>query len=170
MIPIYTSKGIKHKVQSVIKTHGTNNVYEICDIQNIYILKNDLGQANGLLQHDKATDQYLIHINENLQHQQFVIAHELGHYFLHKRLNIFKVVNCSKVLKDKLELQASLFASELILTDKMLNEALPYIQGFNKEQIAAYFNVPSFVTDYKLSQNGSFNNRKIYSQEISAFG
>ncbi|MBD5024233.1 metallopeptidase ImmA, partial [Xanthomonas citri pv. citri] len=79
----------------------------------------------GLLQHDKATDQYLIHINENLQHQQFVIAHELGHYFLHKRLNTFKVVNCSKVLKDKLEHQASLFASELILTDKMLNEALP---------------------------------------------
>lgn len=75
MITIYTSKGIKHKVQSVIKTHGTNNVYEICDIQKIYILKNDLGQANGLLQHDKATDQYLIHINENLQHQQFVIAH-----------------------------------------------------------------------------------------------
>ncbi|RPK08530.1 hypothetical protein EH5_03925 [Bacillus subtilis] len=52
----------------------------------------------------------------------------------------------------------------------MLNEALPYIQGFNKEQIAAYFNVPPFVTDYKLSQIGSFNNRKIYSQEISAFG
>ncbi|MCG0056480.1 metallopeptidase ImmA, partial [Escherichia coli] len=78
-------------------------------------------------------------------------------------------VNCSKVLKDKLEHQASLFASELILTDKMLNEALPYIQGFSKEQIAAYFNVPSFVTDYKLSQIGSFSNR-IYSHEISAFG
>ncbi|MCY8504923.1 ImmA/IrrE family metallo-endopeptidase [Bacillus atrophaeus] len=152
MITIYTNKGIKHKAQSVIKYHGTNNIYKICDMQNIFILKNNLGQANGLLQHDKTTDQYLIHINKKLEHQEFVIAHELGHYFLHKKLNTFKVSNCSNVLKNKLEQQAHIFATELILTDQILQDALPNIREFSKENVASYFKVPLFVAEYKVAQ------------------
>ncbi|MFB4185414.1 ImmA/IrrE family metallo-endopeptidase [Bacillus velezensis] len=152
MITIYTSRRIKHKSLAVIKEYGTNDVYQICESLGIYILKNKLGQANGFLQFDKPTNQYLIHINENLKNEHFVIAHELGHYFLHKNLNTFKILNCSSVLKDKLEHQANLFAAELILTDKMIFEALPFIEGFTIEQIAFYFKVPSFVILHKIEQ------------------
>ncbi|RUR96625.1 hypothetical protein EFW57_03516 [Bacillus velezensis] len=56
------------------------------------------------------------------------------------------------MLKDKLENQANLFAAELILTDKMIFEALPFIEGFTIEQIAFYFKVPSFVIIHKIEQ------------------
>ncbi|MCY7929789.1 ImmA/IrrE family metallo-endopeptidase [Bacillus inaquosorum] len=173
MIIIYTSKSIKHRTQSVINKYGTNDVYEICELLNIYILKNNLGQAKGFLQFDKPTNQYLIHINENLNNEQFVIAHELGHYFLHKNLNTFKIQKCSSVLKDKLEHQANLFAAELLLTDKMIRDALPIIREFNQEQMASYFKVPlSVVTDYKFSHPGNTLNNifNFYNNQLKAFG
>lgn len=73
MIIIYTSRRIKHKSLAVIKEYGTNDVYQICESLGIYILKNKLGQANGFLQFDKPTNQYLIHINENLNNEHFRI-------------------------------------------------------------------------------------------------
>ena len=171
MIIIYTSRRIKHKSLAVIKEYGTNDVYQICESLGIYILKNKLGQANGFLQFDKPTNQYLIHINENLKNEHFVIAHELGHYFLHKNLNTFKILKCSSVLKDKLEHQANLFAAEIILSDKMIFEALPFIEGFNIEQIASYFRVPLFVADYKFSNfpNSLHSNSDFPVNKISAF-
>ena len=65
----------------VIKEYGTNNVYQICESLGIYILKNNLGQANGFLQFDEPTNQYLIHINENLKYEHFVIAITKCSYF-----------------------------------------------------------------------------------------
>ncbi|MBV7321162.1 ImmA/IrrE family metallo-endopeptidase [Bacillus halotolerans] len=152
MIPIYTSKNIKHKVQSILLSYGTNDVYEICEQLNIIITKNNLEQAEGLLQHLKEEKRYIIHTNENLTHQTFIVAHELGHYFLHKNLNTFKMANCSVVLKDKLEHQANIFASELLLPDKLLKEHLFEIQNLTINQLASFFNLPTHVIQHKHSQ------------------
>ncbi|AZV49375.1 ImmA/IrrE family metallo-endopeptidase [Bacillus halotolerans] len=152
MIPIYTSKNIKHKVQSILLSYGTNDVYEICEQLNIIITKNNLGQAEGLLQHLKEEKRYIIHTNENLTHQTFIVAHELGLYFLHKNLNTFKMANCSVVLKDKLEHQANIFASELLLPDKLLKEHLFEIQNLTINQLASFFNLPTHVIQHKHSQ------------------
>ena len=173
MITIYTSRRIKHKSLAVIKEYGTNDVYQICESLGIYILKNKLGQANGFLQFDKPTNQYLIHINENLKNEHFVIAHELGHYYLHKNLNTFKILNCSSALKDKLEHQANLFASELLLTDRMIHDAIPIIREFTQEQVASYFEVPlSAVVDYKFAQPGNTLNSvfNFCNNQLKAFG
>ncbi|MEC1900705.1 ImmA/IrrE family metallo-endopeptidase [Bacillus atrophaeus] len=152
MITIYTSKSIKHKVQSIILSYGTNNVYEICEQLNIIITKNNLGRAEGLLQHHKEENRYIIHVNENLKHQTFITAHELGHYFLHKNLNAFKISNCSALLKDKLEDQANIFASEMLLPDKLLKEHLFEIQKFTIHQLASFFNIPTHAIQHKYSQ------------------
>ncbi|MBU8610604.1 MULTISPECIES: ImmA/IrrE family metallo-endopeptidase [Bacillus] len=155
MIPIYTSKNIKHKVQLILLSYGTNDVYEICEQLNIIITENNLGQAEGLLQHLKEENRYIIHTNEKLTHQtiqKFIVAHELGHYFLHKNLNAFKVANCSAVLKDKLEHQANIFASELLLPDKLLKEHLFEIQNLTIHQLASFFNLPTHVIQHKHSQ------------------
>ncbi|WOC56951.1 ImmA/IrrE family metallo-endopeptidase [Bacillus halotolerans] len=127
-------------------------MYEICEQLNIIITKNNLGQAEGLLQHLKEEKRYIIHTNENLTHQTFIVAHELGHYFLHKNLNTFKMANCSVVLKDKLEHQANIFASELLLPDKLLKEHLFEIQNLTINQLASFFNLPTHVIQHKHSQ------------------
>ncbi|WP_269448719.1 ImmA/IrrE family metallo-endopeptidase [Bacillus nakamurai] len=74
-------------------------------------------------------------------------------------------------MKDKLEHQANLFAAEIILSDIMIFEALPFIEGFTIEQIASYFRVPLFVADYKFSNysHSLHSNNDFPVTKISAF-
>lgn len=148
---IYTNKFIKHKVQQIVKSHETNDPFIICKKFNISILYSSLGKVDGFLQYYEEEDHYLIHVNNSCKNKSYIIAHETGHYFLHKNLNAFKLSNCSVLLKDKLEQQANIFATELILTDKMLLDALPIIRNLTKENVASYFKVPLFVAEQKIS-------------------
>ncbi|MBO3652552.1 ImmA/IrrE family metallo-endopeptidase [Bacillus amyloliquefaciens] len=150
MILIYTSKNIKHKAESVIHEHGTNNVYQICENLRIVLLKEDLGCINGFLQYYKERETYLIHVNKNSVHPDLIIAHELGHYYLHKNLNSFQMENCSLVLGNKLEIQANAFATELLLPDYIISNELPKLQNWTLKQIASFFQLPLFVIKNKL--------------------
>jgi len=152
VIRIYTTKNIKHKVESVINDFRTNDIHEICEKLGITILRHNLGRVKGFLQYYENADHYLIHVNENFYCEKLVIAHELGHFFLHKNVNTFKIANCSVVLENKLEHQANVFASEILLTDKMLTDALPEIENMTHRQIASFFQLPLFVIEYKVSQ------------------
>lgn len=150
MILIYTSKNIKHKAENVIHEHGTNNVYQICEELSIVILKENLGSISGFLQYYKEKDTYLIHVNKNSVHPNLIIAHELGHYYLHKNLNSFQMENCSLVLGNKLEIQANIFATELLLPDHVLTNELPNLHSWTLKQIASFFQLPLFVVEYKM--------------------
>ncbi|MCY8074909.1 MULTISPECIES: ImmA/IrrE family metallo-endopeptidase [Bacillus] len=152
MILIYTSKNIKHKAERVIQEHRTNNVYQICENLKITILKSNLGSINGFLQYYKEENEYIIHVNKKSNHPHIIIAHELGHFFLHKNLNTFQMEKCSIVLGAKLEHQANTFATELLITDKMLMDEMPRIKNWTHKQIASFFKVPLFVIEYKTSQ------------------
>ncbi|MDX6158072.1 ImmA/IrrE family metallo-endopeptidase [Bacillus subtilis] len=149
---IYTSKSIKHKAQEIIKKNQTNNVSIICNNLSILRLESNLGNVNGFLQYCEEEGEYIIHINENAGYRNFVIAHELGHYFLHKKLNSFKLSNCSVSLEEKLEQQANIFASELLVTDKMILDANINFNEYTLNEIASYFRVPSFVIKHKIEQ------------------
>ncbi|MEK5496037.1 ImmA/IrrE family metallo-endopeptidase [Bacillus sp. FSL M8-0077] len=127
-------------------------MYTICEQLNISILTHPLGNANGFLQYYKEQDVYLIHINNDLEEKDFIIAHELGHYFLHKTLNTFRISNCSTALEDKLEHQADIFATELLLTDEMVMNAYPQIQNWSLEQAATFYKLPITAIQYKYSQ------------------
>ncbi|UWJ03352.1 ImmA/IrrE family metallo-endopeptidase [Bacillus subtilis] len=135
------------------------------------VLYSNLGKVNGFLQYYEEEDHYLIHVNISRKNKFYIIAHEIGHYFLHKNLNTFKLSNCSVILKDKLEQQANIFATELILTDKMLLDALPIIGDLTEENVASYFKVPLFVAEQKISQ---FRNTTDYilnlNSKVGAFG
>ncbi|MEC1246661.1 ImmA/IrrE family metallo-endopeptidase [Bacillus amyloliquefaciens] len=152
MILIYTSKNIKHKAESVIHEHGTNNVYQICDDLKIIILDGNLGRINGFLQYYKKEDKYLIHVNKNSKYQEIIIAHELGHYFLHKCLNTFQMENCSLILGDKLEYQADVFATELLLPDYLFTYETPKSQNWSLNQIAASLQLPLSIVEIKIKQ------------------
>ncbi|AVI27189.1 MULTISPECIES: ImmA/IrrE family metallo-endopeptidase [Bacillus amyloliquefaciens group] len=157
MILIYTNKTIKHKTQEIIKKFSNNDPLDICSDLNIPILENDLGQKlNGFLQYYEKEDQYIIQISKNRAHKKFIIAHELGHYFLHKQLNTFKMLNCSITLEEKLERQADIFAAELLITDRMIYDELPYIKHLSNIQLASYFNIPTSVMNLKLEQMNFF--------------
>ncbi|MGG4172743.1 ImmA/IrrE family metallo-endopeptidase [Bacillus safensis] len=154
---IYTDKRIKHKAQHLLKEHNGNDIYKICQTLNIPILKNDLGTVRGCLQYHENTDTYLIHINSNYEWGKFGIAHELGHFFLHKDLNSFKLRNCSIELENKLEDQANLFAAELLLPDNLINTSPYPLNQWGIQQIAFLNDLPQFVVEQKVAQLKLFN-------------
>ncbi|MFS3916096.1 ImmA/IrrE family metallo-endopeptidase [Bacillus australimaris] len=154
---MYTDKRIKHIAQQVINHHQSNDPQVLSKQLDIIILPSNLGsKINGFLQYHEGANKYLIHLNNNLEFhdQQATIAHELGHFFLHKEFNTFKVKKTSIVLESKLESQANTFAAELLLPDSLLKGTNLCMSNFlSPERIAARYNVPLELAKIKCKQN-----------------
>ena len=83
---------IKETYNSLVKEFGTNNPLKIIKELGIIVQFSDLGENKGLyhtLEIDKNT-YHCIHINNKLssKEQKYTLAHELGHYILHKGSNV----------------------------------------------------------------------------------
>lgn len=65
-----------------------------------------------------------IFLNENLEESEirFVMAHELGHAILHPRQNCYFIRSKTLLSAAKIEVEANLFAAELLISDQMIAE------------------------------------------------
>ncbi|MGG2440291.1 ImmA/IrrE family metallo-endopeptidase, partial [Enterococcus faecium] len=82
----------KKKAHDIINQYSTNDPKSIAELLGIITLNSDLGSVEGFLQEYKHN--YIIHLNTSIEEktkQDRILAHELGHYFLHRHLNIFKL-------------------------------------------------------------------------------
>ena len=117
---------IKDVYHSLIKECGTSNPFNIARQLGITVLFNDLGTNNGLyhtLEIYNKTYHY-IHINNNLsdEDKRYTMAHELGHFILHKNSNLHFLRRISRVPLSRQEIEADLFASYFIVTDEEIKE------------------------------------------------
>lgn len=160
MIYIQTMyKKIKTEVKKITKLYQTNDPTNLADNMGILLIKNDLGNVDGFLQ--SYSDSFIIHINSNIndkKQKDKVISHELGHFILHKHLNVFKFSSHSLSLTGALEREANIFSTELLLTDDMLLHEAESISGMNINEIATYFNIDEEVATmkYELIESTSF--------------
>lgn len=151
---------MKDKANKIVEFYNSNNVNRIIEHLGIILLKSDLGSVRGFLQFYK--NRYIIHVNYNIENESeidMVIAHELAHYFLHKNMNCFEFNSNSLYFENKVEKEANLFASELLLTDNMLLEEFIYLEGFTIKDISNYFNLSYELVELKfetLKIDGSF--------------
>ena len=92
----------------------------------------DLGELKGY--YNKVLRQKQIHINYNLNESEtiYTCSHELGHSQLHPDVNSVFLASKTLLSVDKLEIQANLFAMELLIPDEFLME----YQEYTIEQIA----------------------------------
>ena len=138
---------IKRFVVSLINKHGTNDPYEIADgYDDIYIIKHPLGDTvRGYYQYFR--DSRIIYINASLdtRAQKVVCAHELGHAFLHTKVNIVFTRSKTFFSCDAYEREANLFAVELLLPDNIYRE----YNGYSYEQIAAAERLPAELVRIK---------------------
>lgn len=115
---------IKRLVRYYTKLLGTNNPISIAKYLDIQIAYVPLGKALGHYQYIKRTK--WIFINENILDNKallnIVFAHELGHALLHVHENCCFMAHHTLLLTSKIEKQANLFASYLLITDDMLKE------------------------------------------------
>ena len=117
---------IKDVYHSLVKEFGTINPFNITRQLGITVLFNDLGTNNGLyhsLEICKKTYHY-IHINNNLSDddKRYTMAHELGHFILHKNSNLHFLRRISRVPLSRQEIEADLFVSYFVVSDKETKE------------------------------------------------
>ncbi|MBL1226487.1 ImmA/IrrE family metallo-endopeptidase [Enterococcus sp. BWR-S5] len=144
------NRRIKEEAARIVDFYNTNDPVAIAEYLGILVLKSDLGNVSGFLQY--YSNYYIIHINENIEDERAldrVIAHELGHYFLHKNLNIFKMSLSTIAFTGKIEQEADTFACELLLPDKILEEEAIYIENMNHKELAVYFNIDPNIVGLK---------------------
>lgn len=135
-------KWIDNIILGLIDKYNTYNIYELCDCLNIRIIKLD---HNSILLKGKEAFYYrdinnkeIIFIRNNLELnlEEFVLKHELGHALCHPDLLYAGYSNIGK-----LEREANYFA--LKLSNIELNKV--ELTGMSIEQIAAYIKIPCDV-------------------------
>lgn len=109
---------IKLRVLNLISKYRTRNPFKLAKSLGIVVKFADLGEVRGLFK--KILKRKYIFINSNLSEfdQRIVCCHELGHAILHSSSQYqFLIDNTSLIRRSKLEDEANLFASYLLIPD-----------------------------------------------------
>lgn len=113
---------ISEIISHLIKKHKTNNPFELASALHIEVLFEELGTINGY--YNKPLRMKQIHINKNIDRhmQSFTCAHELGHAILHPNASTPFLRSNTLLSVDKLEQEANLFATILLIPDELILE------------------------------------------------
>lgn len=123
---------IKSKVKRLIRLYKTNNPFEMVKGMNVILVYYPLDGVRGFYQYFQRNN--IIYLDEKLppHEQAFVLAHEMGHMFLHKKSNAIFMDTRTQFNTSKYEIEANRFAMELLLPDNILIE----YQEYTTEQIS----------------------------------
>lgn len=144
---------------SLCKKYNTRNPFELADYLNIEVQKGNLGECDGCYMFLK--NHRYIFINSNLEHNNMnlVMAHELGHAVLHRKQNCYFIRNKTLLLNSKIEIEANVFAAELLITDDVITENC----DFTVEQLSRLLGYEENFINLKLNDykykifNGGFS-------------
>ncbi|MCM3273691.1 ImmA/IrrE family metallo-endopeptidase [Paenibacillus elgii] len=108
-------------VQDLMKKHRTNNPFEIAAERNIIILFEELGK--NIWGYFSCSNRIpIIHVNNrhNGFEQLFTIAHEIGHYVLHPKVNTPFLRKKTLFSVDRIEREANRFAVHLLIGEEKI--------------------------------------------------
>lgn len=169
------SKRIENLAQAILDEHNENivpvNIESLVEKYNLKIVHDDLGgDTTGLLFIDGDNIIIGVDINRNSskQRERFTIAHEFGHYTLHRQQsNLFIDSNFKVMFRDETssqgvninEIQANAFAAAILMPRKLILEK---IRGLNLDlsdddvmkQLADDFQVSVMAMSYRISNLG----------------
>ena len=142
---------IKALVIGVIEQYNTNNPFMLAEQIGLMILYHPL--PNTL---DAYRLNNLIVINKFLpkRKRKWVLAHEIGHYFIHgSESTLGNYLKNNLLIKPKMEKEADIFASEFLLAD--IDKYT--LEGLTAEQLSALLNVPTKYIEYKWGDNNDYS-------------
>lgn len=142
-------KYIRKVIGNLKNKYDTTNPFELAESLDITLIVTSLGSISGMYKYINRNKTIFLNENLNEYEQRFVLAHEIGHAILHTKSSCF----FSNTLNNKLktEYQANLFAAELLIDLKEIDKL--YLQGYSIKQLAAYYNVPVELIEFKFKEN-----------------
>ena len=113
---------IKARVHNLTRKYHTRDPFELAQSRGGILGYEPLDNVRGFYQYFKRNN--IIYIDERLPRfeQRLVLAHELGHMFLHKTANAIFMDTRTQFNTRKYEMQANKFAMELLLPNEVLLE------------------------------------------------
>lgn len=137
---------MREYVNEVVKKYNTRNPFELADILNMNIVFLPLGECNGYST-TVLRGKYIC-INDALpKHQALLtLAHEIGHILLHKSFNTPYLKAHTKLLVNKMEIEANEFAVHLLISDEELKEYKEY----TVQQLAMIFGYSEDFIELRL--------------------
>ena len=113
---------IKRRVSQLVRKYQTRDPFEMIKGMNVILVHYPLEGVRGFYQYFQRNN--IIYLDERLSEteQCFVLAHELGHMFLHKRANAIFMDTRTQFNTDKFEKEANTFAIELLVPDTEISE------------------------------------------------
>lgn len=133
------------------------NIFKIAEANDITVLKADLEKKIlGAIRYDKENKKYTILLNENQDYvqQRFTLAHELGHFFMHKEILEKDELHVDIMYKieDIDEQDVDYFAGALLM-NRMLLEKM-YETNQSIRELAEMFEVSISVMTIRLNTLG----------------
>ena len=122
----------------IVDTYNSRDPERIAKLCGILIKEVDWEKQSGA--YTEILRQPVIFISKNLRRsmRSVVIAHELGHHFLHRKeaaeVGGFKEFEVFKMTKSNLEYEANIFAAQLLLPDDAVKEMV--YNGYDSQKIA----------------------------------
>ncbi len=158
----FSTKSIEETVETLINDYNLTppiNLESICKNLNIKIKEVDFDDGlSGML--TKQTIYLSTNIHEN--RKRFTLAHELGHYLIHKKQdNSYKGVrfrseHIASQEKNE-EREANHFASLLLIPTKFINDEIKDLQEISEEfilELAKKYQVSSIAMTIRLEKLG----------------
>lgn len=117
---------IKKRVNQLVRKFRTRNPLEIAERMGCIIVRYPLEGVRGFYHYFQRN--HIIYVDDRLPDHMilFVIAHELGHVFLHKKSNAIFMDTRTHFIKNKYENEANLFAMDLLISDEDIEEHLEF--------------------------------------------
>lgn len=107
----------------------SGNLFEMLENENytekygLLLFKEDIAKLSGFIGYgDNGLSVICINYKRPIGHQNFTLAHELGHWFMHKGQNISDDDKTCSYSSEIIEKEANAFASELLYPERMFLE------------------------------------------------
>lgn len=125
---------VKKRANKIARFFRSRDPFEIIRGLNVILVYYPLDGVRGFYQYFQRNN--IIYLDERLSEpdKKFVLAHEMGHMYLHKKANAIFMDTRTQFCTAKYELEADKFAIELLLSDEQFIEYQE--RGFTAEQIS----------------------------------
>jgi Zn-dependent peptidase ImmA (M78 family) len=125
----------------------------LCNDFGIEVFWREFAEIDGILVRTPDSAYIGINTNRSFVRKRFTLAHELGHFLLHKGSH----VDGSNPADNMLEREADMFASELLMPSKMVEETFTILKKFCPDrmildEISWIFRISRLAMNIKLAE------------------
>ena len=162
-----TTPAIRKRATKILENYQVNafpvDIEKIAKNEGIRIIKGELPEniSGAIDMSDPVSPCILVNSIDGFERQRFSIAHELGHYFLHKPTglhvdkdfsSIFLRNENSSMALYPIEIEANKFAAHILMPEALLETAIKEILG-KLNQISISELIESLKTKFQVSNS-----------------